>query len=570
MDGEVLRWHWDDRARYEADYRYVVGFYERALAAVGDSLNAIHGVNYPVRYWRILIGPWLGHFVQILLDRWRSIEAALQWGDVSGTVIVDGLEEEAIPNDMNGFAQLMFTDEWNHFIYGEVVVHLANIPVLRRNAGRRTPAMSGKHGPGFRQRIVSAYGRVAQQFVRDGDMFSIATLLPVVEDFKLQLRLGQVPQFWDVPIPESAPVDPLQRKWVIKGTAESAFESFALSLVPAQIPVTFLEGFRSLRRQVDRLPWPKRPKVIFSSGAFWDDTVGAAYAADKVSQGAPLVYAQHGGGYGVSKFSWAEEHEVAIADRYLTWGWGDPSEPKVRPVGVQKRVPNRSTPSSEAATLLLVLIDAPRYTHWLGSGCWFLKNKYPEECLAFAEALPENLRQRLLMRHHSFDLGWNHGERWQDRLPDVARDPGRRAMQDVLDATRIGVYSYNSTGYLEMFAQEIPTVLFWDPALNPPRESATPYFEALKRAGVLHDTGAGAARQVAAVWQDVDSWWNSEKVRGAIEPFKARFCYAPDDILDRLEANLRGAVEDSSQAKPRPDLNGENRTRATSLRTTVK
>src|SRR5207244_625700 len=90
MDAEVLPWHWADRARYYTDYDYVVGFYERALGAVGAALNAKHGVDYPVRYWRILVGPWLGHFIQILFDRWLSIEEAVRWCDLSGTILLTG------------------------------------------------------------------------------------------------------------------------------------------------------------------------------------------------------------------------------------------------------------------------------------------------------------------------------------------------------------------------------------------------------------------------------------------------------------------------------------------------
>ena len=35
-----------------------------------------------------------------------------------------------------------------------------------------------------------------------------------------------------------------------------------------------------------------------------------------------IIYIQHGGAYGIS-YSWPEEHEKNISDKYLTWGWKD-------------------------------------------------------------------------------------------------------------------------------------------------------------------------------------------------------------------------------------------------------
>ena len=128
--------------------------------------------------------------------------------------------------------------------------------------------------------------------------------------------------------------------------------------------------------------------------------------------------------------------------------------------------------SNSKYRLLLVTFDAPRYSSRLFSGLLALTGRYYDNCLLFADALPGSVRNRLLVRHTSYDHGRNQGVRWYDRFPDVEVDPGVLRMDDLLRNARLAVYTYNSTGHLEAFTRNIPTVLFWDPEVNPLRDSA--------------------------------------------------------------------------------------------------
>jgi putative transferase (TIGR04331 family) len=313
-------------------------------------------------------------------------------------------------------------------------------------------------------------------------------------------------------------------------------EAFILAMIPKHLPVPFVEGYRQLSTAVSELPWPKRPRLIFTSSALWHDTVSMAYTAEKVTQGTPLVYGQHGGMSGDVKFNFGEEHEVAISDRYLSWGWDTPAQPKVKPVGILKPIPELRQASNLKCRLLLVTFDAPRYSSRLFSGLLALTDRYYDDCLLLAEALPESLRSRLLVRHTSFDHGRNQGVRWSERFPGVEVDSGVARMDGLLRNARLAVYTYNSTGHLEAFAQGIPTVLFWDPEVNPLRDSAVSYFNDLRRVGILHDSPESAADHVAAIWNDVDGWWASLPVQEVLERFKARYCRLPENLLDEIEA----------------------------------
>ncbi|QQR81405.1 MAG: hypothetical protein IPJ69_04580 [Deltaproteobacteria bacterium] len=127
MDAEVLPYHWDDRVKLFSDYQYLQEFYERLLFDLSDQLNRMHGTNYGVRYWRILVGRWLGYFLQILFDRWTTIHEALAKYNLEGSIVFIDSENQLIPNDMTHFINLFVSDEWNHYIYSVILQRYTNI-----------------------------------------------------------------------------------------------------------------------------------------------------------------------------------------------------------------------------------------------------------------------------------------------------------------------------------------------------------------------------------------------------------------------------------------------------------
>ena len=128
LDTKVVPYHWDDRSKLYQDYLYLRDLHESLLADLREALNQFHKVNYSKRYWRIVVGPWLGYFTQILFDRWTMIQRAINDFHVDGTIILDLPEESMVPTDQSDFIGLYVTDLWNHFIYSKILSFCSNVP----------------------------------------------------------------------------------------------------------------------------------------------------------------------------------------------------------------------------------------------------------------------------------------------------------------------------------------------------------------------------------------------------------------------------------------------------------
>ena len=105
-DAIVAPYDSDDRAKLYSDYIYLRGLREQLLAGLAAQLNQIHSVDNSLRYWRILIGPWLGWFTGVLFDRWESVHQAIARFDISETLCLPAQDSRLIPNDMETFGAL--------------------------------------------------------------------------------------------------------------------------------------------------------------------------------------------------------------------------------------------------------------------------------------------------------------------------------------------------------------------------------------------------------------------------------------------------------------------------------
>jgi putative transferase (TIGR04331 family) len=556
LDVEVLPYHWDNREQLIKDRRFLELLYEDLLLEVSEKLNEFHGTDHSLRYWRILVGPWLGNFTYTLFDRWCSIQQAINNHELSGTIIITDLEDGRAPNDMNDFFHLGNSHGWNHHLMSRILTNYTDVQYARCSAseiehsfhyGTSMEIVRPYQAANLKVSLAVAFSNLSSRFTRPTDCFIINTCLRSLRDeLVLQCRMGQAPQLVVVRTPDAVPSDVRCRRWVLDRAEGTGFASCLRGLIPEQMPTAYLEGFGELCDESTRRRWPRRPKVIFTGGSHYFDDVFKAWCAARTEEGAPLVIAQHGGHVGTA-WSFDHDHQVAIADKFLSWGWSDPAEPKVVPFGMLKAPILPVIDNNVKDTILLVTANIGLQCSTLGSH--FLSSQileYLEDQFNFVGSLSTLARDALTVRLSAHEVGieWEHEPRWKDRYPSVTLDDGRSPILDLIAKAKLCVVTTNGTTFLETFFMDIPTVLFWDTSRWAISESAVPYFAALEAVGVFHGSPESAASHVSAIWSDVQSWWSDDAVVDAVATFKRRYCDDPGHVLDEVRRALLSAARE--------------------------
>lgn len=539
----------------DADFSYVQRLYEQLLVELSDALNQYHGTNHSLRYWRILIGPWLHTFTNILFNRWATIQLAMREFTIAGTVVLEFPVEQLIPNSQNEFERNHVSHQWNHHIFGRILSGWTSVPCERIAAHALVEGLPNEHciaHIGIMQRLkrVLAKGLYAFSCLlsRPTDAFLITSYLPHKQDFLLQLALGQIPKLWRTETePKLAPDLKVREQCRLAHEKHQGFEQCIRALIVEQIPVLYLEGYQALNLAVSNMPWPAHPKVIFTSNSAHGDEIFKAWAAGKTELGFPYVMAQHGGLYGTGKYpNQFEIREVATVDRYLTWGWTD-NNPKHYPCVALKLIGQPIGTWDPAGGLLQVTMLNMRYTR----DPWDIATQqaeYQEDQFQFAEQLPEFIRAELTVRlsRSAASHGYPRDEIWKVRHPKVRLDDGNSSIETLMRRSRLFVYTYNSTGFLETLGRNIPTIMFWNPKHWELRPSAQQYFDRLRQVGILHDTPESAAEKIASVWESVEEWWGQNEVQEARVYFCNRFARMPENPIQEMKVALQSVMKNES------------------------
>lgn len=549
LDAEVVPYHWDDRDKYYEDYIYLQNLYEQALQNTSEALNRIHGTDHSLRYWRILIGPWLYTFIHILFDRWTMIKQATSAYEIDGTTILDFPPGSTIPASLRTMDHDSVS--WNHYLFAWAIKHQNNIPWKEIPALERclSDSTGGSTGP---VRFLQAHARTLLSsalglFTSSREAMIIDSYLPKSEEMKLQILLGQVPKMWKPPQLNAFPPNfSLRARLRIRMDGKEEFHHFLSSMIPEQIPTVHLEGYRNLEKVVARLPWPSKPKVIFTSNLFSFCEVFQAWMAAKAEIGCPVVLGQHGGVIGTAKWLPGGDHQVQVSDRYLSWGWRN-GWPHVHPAAVFTNV-NKPVSTWNPKGHLVLLTMPMRMYSYRNSSLPVGPNQsvnFINDQLRFARALNEPIRMTMLFRinkaldnkMHTFYV-----ERWQDAFPDTEIDDSTEPIEFRLRQSRLAVYTYNSTGFLETLGRNIPTVVFWNPTYFELCPDAQPYFDRLKEAGIYHETPESAATHVKQVWNDVAGWWNQAAVQEVRQSFCERYSRMPLRPLHEIKEHLTNVM----------------------------
>jgi putative transferase (TIGR04331 family) len=154
---------------------------------------------------------------------------------------------------------------------------------------------------------------------------------------------------------------------------------------------------------------------------------------------------------------------------------------------------------------------------------WPRYEEYLDQRSDFVRALSVRAREDLRVRLPVDDGGWGMRARLLKAVPDLQWEDAHGSMIERARAARLTVVDHPQTSALELIAADIPTVFFWDPVLWPMRESARPWLDELKSAGVLYDTPQQAAHQIDKILVDPERWWRSTDVVKAVSSFRSRF-----------------------------------------------
>lgn len=549
LDIEQHPYHWADRKKFAGDYPLLGKIYEEKLAALSGSLNSIHGLSRNIRYWRIIIGPWLRFFIDAVYDRFETIRTVAETNGVDDTWIHTYQLENWIPSDFQEFYMQFRYDGWNHIIFSECIKNAA-IPFTQKDT-QLVPEINVKTKQSSLRRlakmVMNTYNAVLPS--RFNRVAIIAAYIPLRKLRKLQRSLGQLP-YISAPLVsvENRVVDHVKRNLLITGKTDTAFEKLLNRLIVQLMPFAYVENFAALHKK-SIAAFPSKPKLIFTANAYQADDGFKTWAAHHVHHKVPLVIEQHGGHFGIGLLNQTEDHQVSIADVFASWGWKSEQHKNIHPLPAMK-LPSKPVSYNVNGDILLVTASYPRYFY-----CYFstpiagLFVDYLDDQIRFCKSLKDSWKDMLKIRTDADIFGWEIHERFNYAELGESLDKSNEKLFDRLKNCRMCVSSYNATVFLETLAANIPTMIFFDPNKYEIREEAITAMNSLRAVNILHDTPESAAQFLNSLDTDIGTWWNSKVVQETRQQFCLTYANTSENWMDVWTDFLKDMIKSSLTLK---------------------
>jgi len=480
--------------------------YESTLDEITIVLNAYHSTSKSKKYWEIIVGVWLRMLIEALATRAQIVQSILKIDrDTKIVASLDLLSSNA-PQSLQDFQADLKTVSWNASVYNDIF-----------------EILNGK-------RQQNTFAKIPHEIIappvskRFGPSYLSSTYLPRQKEFQLAIKLRSIPhRIKQVHLPITNSDEKIRELKLDISVNGSEIARVVNSLALRYMPHSYLEGFSVLLDRISREYPKKPPRSIFTANRHLYDDAFNIWVAEMTEHGSKLVLAQHGGHFGTSRFpSFAERHELSVADKYLTWGWS--SSPVCTKAFVLTQAGVKPRKKSMGANLVVVTDHV-----WSHPRSFFLDLAESGNYLPFmsqiVQSLDDSVKANTVLRiHHGHDeTGSPQDIWWKVQTPKVKQDDGKVPFSTLLPDAKLILTSHNGTTFPETISAGIPTIIAWDESFVALRPETEHVFLSLEQAGVFHRTPESAASFINSIWDDVDGWWSSPATLEARKHFTDQY-----------------------------------------------
>ena len=546
---EILDYCYDDYDKLFSDYTYISSLYSSILPIIGDLLNKHHSLSWGSRSFKIFYGTWLHDYLPVIRERYLTIQTALRAKPSHSFILTDCT---FTLSDSADFKKKITEDEYNHYLYSKIVRLIDrqaydNSYFVSKSIKKNAKLKGFKH---LVKNILKAFllknlqilcnaATRGSEAAVDRSYFSklhfnelilhsLPRITPIV--YFPELRHGGREK-------ETAVRDKLQEIFSNKFQAKTEFENILAQSLIYDMPLSFIESFKNVLHESTFVNL--KNKNYLSSNAILGNQILQCAVANQLSLTSNLIVAQHGGSYGIARWSMQQFYELDTADSYISFGW-------------ERKEFTNITKISHPKLLLKIRADKPiklniLYITWAPSR-YFNRNwsvpiagasiiDYYKNILVLVNTIEPDLRSHFSLRiaPSAYEYGVGVDEFIGN---DIKLSTGD--FYKALDAATIVICDHNQTTFIESLSSNKPTVIVWNEDYNKIDPVAESMFAELAEVGIFYNCHKKAAVFVNDIaGQDtIYDWWMDANLQKVVASFIAEYGKRNEDWISDYQKVL--------------------------------
>ncbi len=534
---------WNNYEKKLSDIRKNLKLYDHFLEQLTIFLNNYHKKNYSKRFWSIILGQWLYKFISAISFKWNLINALKKKDYIFLQKEIN--KNDVIPLGIEDYIKIASSHYWNHYFFSKIIEHSFSKKFFIKKEGRviknyeRELIYKKLENKNFREKISLFIQKILNFIPQNKSILIFSTYMSNFQELKLNLLVNKSLLYYKTLRPyllfQKKELFKIKRKKFKKlKSSRNGLENFLSDEILNCIPSTYLENFENIENIVNKIPYPKSPKKIFTTLGIYRSTLMDRYIARNVENGSSLIIAQHGGAYFQHKFHFSSIHELRISDQYLSWG--NVRKKKVIPIGVIKNLSNNIKKSNK---IILEVRKRHGYVGEIKIDSGFLDSKkYFNELCAFFKLLKGNkLCENLFIKLHPTESFWNEEKQFLSHNPELKFLDQRKSMIKEIGSAKLIIHTFCGTGHLECLAINKPTLILFVQNLNLLDNKSRNYIKKFMKLGIVHKTPKSLFRMLESLDRNnsIEKWWNLNERQNLLKKYRNDFGFLNNEKISNLK-----------------------------------
>jgi putative transferase (TIGR04331 family) len=517
-----------DRRKLYKKYNKCETIYNKILPEISNQLNLIHQCSYNKRFWEIILGKWLKDFIYICEIYNSKLEYIKCNYNLKKIYNLNSKNFDFSCNDTLSLFYCFRNEVWFYCFIDLLIKNLSfKCSFITSNPTSKVLKNKIILSNSFCSKIIYYLGRFLSFFCTNNQPLIINSYLPFFFEKSLEIKNFRVPQIWD-----QSKISYSQSNTVLRSKIKLNFsrkdtnlERFIKSNVNKFLPKYVLENFSNVIDIARKKNFPKKPKFILTAASQDYDEAFKFYCAEQVNKRIPLYIMQHGNNI-FSKIDTMNQVDLNYCDKYFSWGFS--KKPKIIPIFNFKVLKYKNFHPKNKKNLLIVFDD-------LGSlpRDYYIDNYQLKQFLLTIDLISElknEIKKDTILRLKPTIYLDYYGTNYQKNLLNMGFkiDNGKKNINTLYKSTKLCIFNYDSTGMLENFLRNIPSIIF-----VPKKYLNFLTYEALQKYKILLENNLmffDKKKLLAHVfknWNDIESWWLSKNNQAVINNFNKNFNVKP-------------------------------------------
>ena len=528
-----LSYHWENKKKLNKDYEYLKNLSEEFINFFSKKLNYIHKEKKSLKYWRIILSPWLNVYISSMYDRWEVINSLDR---NKNKFYCDYFFSENIFKNLgiNDYIEKVTTNElWNHSNFIRIINYkkIKNIKFKIKNKVLN---------------LDSEYKKQKKFFFKDylDNIFSYISLFfnsIIIENFYISKKdylylcaktgffPGLFKNFFISKTYYKNKTDFVLRDQLFKNYSNNkSFKNFIFECLRFDFPVTYLENYKSLKSEINSKGFQhKELKKIFSMTSFISNEIFKIWLANKVENGSKFIIVSHGGCL-TPKLNGFFNYFPKIADKIIT------RKKSLNNKEIQMPLLKNTMSLNEVKNNKdIYIFDCEPANYPCKIQSWPFINQY-QQILKNTDNLIKffSKKDQKNIFYRSMNNGKNLSKKIKKKNPSInLSDLNKVKFKDIKKNIKLAICMYPETVIVDLITNGIPTIIYIPKKLYSFDNESKKMIKFLKLNKIYFDNFKKLKSHLNKIKNSPIEWWMSESNQLAIKKFTENFFKVDENYI---------------------------------------